>query len=111
MVCTEPLPKLLVPTIKARFCSFRAPATISEAEALPSLINTTMGILVFIIRAGGGKKRPGSVAVASFGVNDKEAGFEKLIGDPHRLIQQAPRIIAQIQDQPVEGHQPLFHLI
>ncbi|MNN88511.1 hypothetical protein D3C81_2062060 [compost metagenome] len=42
-VCTEPLPKLVVPMTTARFWSCRAPATISEAEALPPLISTTIG--------------------------------------------------------------------
>ncbi|MCY1180909.1 hypothetical protein D9M73_213830 [compost metagenome] len=42
-VCTEPLPKLSVPMTIARFWSCRAPATISAAEALPPLINTTIG--------------------------------------------------------------------
>ena len=35
MVCTEPLPKLCVPITMARPQSCSAPATISEAEALP----------------------------------------------------------------------------
>ena len=44
MVCTEPLPKVWVPTIVARPQSWSAPATISEAEALPWLTSTTIGI-------------------------------------------------------------------
>ena len=35
IVCTEPLPKLWVPMITARWWSFSAPATISEALAEP----------------------------------------------------------------------------
>ena len=42
-VCTEPLPKLCVPTIRARSLSFKAPATISDPEAEPALIRTTIG--------------------------------------------------------------------
>jgi hypothetical protein len=41
--CTEPLPKLLVPIIIALEWSFKAPATISLAEADPLLIKTTKG--------------------------------------------------------------------
>src|SRR5450759_625291 len=43
MVCTEPLPKVWVPMIKARLWSCSAPATISEAEADPPFTSTTMG--------------------------------------------------------------------
>ena len=48
--CTEPLPKLRVPTITARLWSCSAPATISEAEAEPELISTVKGM--FLISAG-----------------------------------------------------------
>ena len=44
IVCTEPLPKVCVPTIVARPQSWSAPATISDAEALPWLTSTTIGI-------------------------------------------------------------------
>jgi hypothetical protein len=43
MVCTEPLPKIWVPTTRARLWSCKAPATISEAEAEPPLTSTTRG--------------------------------------------------------------------
>ena len=46
--CTEPLPKLRVPTITARLWSCNAPATISEAEAEPELISTTNGICLIL---------------------------------------------------------------
>src|SRR5205809_2679408 len=42
-VCTEPLPNDRVPTIVARLWSCKAPATISEAEAEPPLINAITG--------------------------------------------------------------------
>src|SRR5271157_3499863 len=42
-VCTEPLPKLRVPTTTARWWSCKAPATISLAEAEPLLISSTIG--------------------------------------------------------------------
>jgi hypothetical protein len=44
MVCTEPLPKERVPMTMARLWSWRAPATISEAEAEPPLMSTTRGL-------------------------------------------------------------------
>ena len=44
MVCTEPLPNERVPMMVARLWSCSAPATISEAEAEPPLINTTSGM-------------------------------------------------------------------
>ena len=44
IVCTEPLPKLWVPMITARWWSFIAPATISEALAEPPLITTAIGL-------------------------------------------------------------------
>ena len=43
MVCTDPLPKVLAPSTSARLWSWRAPATISEALALPPFTSTTMG--------------------------------------------------------------------
>ena len=41
--CTEPLPKLLSPTITARLFSLSAPATISAPEALPASTSATIG--------------------------------------------------------------------
>ena len=43
MVCTEPLPKVLLPRTTARRWSCSAPATISDAEADPPLTSTTIG--------------------------------------------------------------------
>ncbi len=43
IVCTDPLPKERMPMTVARPWSWRALATISEAEAEPSLMSTTMG--------------------------------------------------------------------
>ena len=48
MLCTNPLPYERLPTITALSRSCIAPATISEADALSSLINTAMGISVSI---------------------------------------------------------------
>ncbi len=42
-VCTEPLPKLVVPTTIPRSQSWIAPARISEALALPPFTRTTIG--------------------------------------------------------------------
>gem|GEM_PF-4354693 len=46
MVCTEPLPKVRVPTMLARLWSCSAPATISEAEAEPVFTSTTSGTVL-----------------------------------------------------------------
>ena len=43
IVCTDPLPKLVVPTTTPRSQSCIAPARISEALALPPLIKTAIG--------------------------------------------------------------------
>ena len=42
-VCTEPLPKVWVPSTVARPWSCSAPATTSDAEALPAFTRTTIG--------------------------------------------------------------------
>jgi len=44
MLCTEPLPNERVPTSVVRLWSCSAPATISDAEADPPLINTMTGL-------------------------------------------------------------------
>ena len=44
MVCTEPLPNERVPITVARLWSCSAPATISDADAEPPLISTTIGL-------------------------------------------------------------------
>ena len=44
IVWTEPLPNVRVPTKVARLWSCSAPATISEADAEPPLINTMTGL-------------------------------------------------------------------
>ncbi|MNP60529.1 hypothetical protein D3C76_1556220 [compost metagenome] len=61
-VCTEPLPKLSVPISTARFWSCRAPATISDAEALPPLIRTTSGT-PSLASAGSAEKRSSELAI------------------------------------------------
>jgi hypothetical protein len=45
-VCTEPLPKVWLPMMVARLWSCSAPATISLAEAEPSLTSTTSGTVL-----------------------------------------------------------------
>ena len=42
-VWTEPFPKVWVPSTVARPWSWSAPATTSEAEALPAFTSTTIG--------------------------------------------------------------------
>src|SRR5690606_41907341 len=46
MICTEPLPNVRLPSTLARLWSCSAPATISEAEADPTLTSTTMGTVL-----------------------------------------------------------------
>ena len=41
--CTEPLPKVVCPKIRALLFCFKAAATISEAEAEPRFTKTTSG--------------------------------------------------------------------
>ena len=43
MVCTEPLPNVPAPITVARLWSCSAPATISEADAVPPSTSTTIG--------------------------------------------------------------------
>ncbi|POR73223.1 hypothetical protein BKM30_26565 [Pseudomonas syringae pv. syringae] len=61
-VCTEPLPKLSVPIRMPRFWSCNAPATISDAEALPPLISTTRGT-PSLASAGSAEKRNSELAI------------------------------------------------
>jgi hypothetical protein len=56
-VCTEPLPKVWLPMMVARLWSCSAPATISLAEAEPSLTSTTSGTF---LRPQGPLQRVGS---------------------------------------------------
>ena len=56
-VCTEPLPKVWLPMMVARLWSCSAPATISLAEAEPSLTSTTSGTFL----SAAGRLRSGSL--------------------------------------------------
>ena len=77
-VCTEPLPNERVPKSTARLWSCRAPATISEAEAEPPLINTTSGFLGQITRPGVGASVVLGVAAAR---RDDFAALQKGVGN------------------------------
>src|SRR5262249_18285532 len=100
MVCTEPLPNERVPTRVARLWSCNAPATISEAEAEPPLIRTITG-LPLVRSPGRALKRWISSAFAAAGGDDL-ALVQERIRNRNRLIEQAARIVAQIDDEPFD---------
>ena len=56
IVCTDPLPKVCVPITTPRPQSWSAPATISDADALPWLTSTTIGKSVIARLACAGKR-------------------------------------------------------
>src|SRR2546421_5494477 len=45
-VCVQPLPKVFLPTRRARLFSFRAPASTSAALAVSPSISTTIGTVI-----------------------------------------------------------------
>ena len=102
MVCTEPLPKLRVPRMVARWRSCSAPATISEAEAEAPLTSTITGTPrkrspsawrgVGLVFAGRAAMR-----------RDDDAAIEEIAGDAHRGVEQTAGIVAQIEHEAVEA--------
>ena len=100
MVCTEPLPKDRVPMIVARLWSCSAPATISEAEAEPPLISTTIGLP--LVRSPAARVVAlGLVGVAAAGGDDL-AALEEGVGHRDRLVEQAAGIVAQVEHVALE---------
>ena len=100
MVWTEPLPKERVPRTVARLWSCRAPATISEAEAEPPLISTTTGLPLVEV-AGLGVEALRLLGVAAAGRDDL-AAVEEGVRDHDRLVEQAARVVAQVDDEALE---------
>ena len=100
MVCTEPLPNERVPMTVARLWSCRAPATISEAEAEPPLISTMIGLSSGQV-AGAGVEALGFLGVAAAGRDDL-ALLQERVRHRDRLVEQAARIVAQIEDEALE---------
>ena len=101
MVCTEPLPKLWVPSTTARPQSWSAPATISDAEALPWLTSTTIGKSVKHPLGVRGEAHV-LVAHAALGVDHELAGLEELLGHLDRGGEQAARIVAQVEHEALD---------
>ena len=95
IVWTEPLPKERVPRTVARFRSCRAPATISDAEAEPPLIEHDHRLAVRQI-ARAGIEAAGFVGIAAAG-RDHFAALQESVGDVDRLIEQTARIEAQVE--------------
>ena len=104
MVCTEPLPNERVPSMVARVWSCSAPATISEAEAEPPLISTTIG-LPLATSPGWALKRCVSSALRAAGRDDL-ALVEEGVGHRDRLVEQAARIVAQVEDVALAACRP-----
>ena len=84
----------------ARLWSCRAAATISDAEAEPALISTTIGKPAHQVAALC-PERPVAADLAAADADD-DAAVEKLVGDRQRLVEQAARIVAQVDDQPLQ---------
>ena len=95
IVWTEPLPNDWVPMTIARRWSCRAPATISDAEAEPPLISTTIG-RPSTMSPGRALKRWMQSGPAAAGRDDL-ALVDEGVGHRHRLVEQAAGIVAQVE--------------
>ena len=100
MVCTEPLPNERVPITVARLWSCSAPATISDAEAEPPLISTMIG-LPLVRSPGAGVEALRLFGVAAAGRDDL-ALLQERVRHRDRLIEQAARIVAQVDHVALE---------
>ena len=78
--------------------SLSAPATISEALALPPLIRMASGWLDQMLPAFG-KAFHVLVGQPPLRVNDQLAVFQKQLGYRNRLVQEPARIVAQVENQ------------
>ena len=97
MVCTEPLPKDRVPMMVARLWSCSAPATISDAEAEPPLISTTIGLPLVRSPGRAAHCSAGFFGIAAAGGNDL-ALVEESVRHRDRLVEQPAGIVAQIEN-------------
>ena len=95
----RPLPNERVPITVARLWSCSAPATISDAEAEPPLMSTTT-CLPSVMSPGRALAR----CVSSWPrpLVSTMAPLEEVVGDGDRLVEQAARIVAQIDDVALE---------
>src|SRR6218665_2425220 len=94
-VCTEPLPKVWLPMMVARWWSCSAPATISLAEAEPSLTSTTSGTdlsaaAAALVVVGRGLEDGLAVGQLAVGGNHRDVLGQERGRNCHRRIQQAP---------------------
>ena len=99
MVCTEPLPNERVPSTVARLWSCSAPATISEAEAEPPLISTIIGLPLVRSPARALKRWVSSALRPRV---ETISPVEERVRHRDRLIEQAARIVAQVDDEALE---------
>jgi hypothetical protein len=88
------LPKLRVPMISARSRFLSAPATISEAEAEPLLIKHDHREVGLAVAALGAAR----LALAALDGGDHRAAVDEQVGGRDRLVEQAARVAAQVED-------------
>ena len=100
IVCTEPLPNDRVPISVARRWSCRAPATISDAEAEPPLIKRDKRLAVDEV-AGARAEALHLVGVTA-ARRDDLAVVDEGVRDEHRLVEQAARVAAEIEDEALQ---------
>src|ERR1041384_5905755 len=131
IVCTEPLPKVCVPMTVARLWSWRAPATISEAEAEPPFTSTTIGTVftacgsdfstsspppprpapaAALIVVGGRVELLLRVFRAAVGGHHQRLGRQEGRRDRDRAVQQAAWVVAQVEHQAFQVGVLLEHL-
>ena len=101
-VWTRPLPKVVSPTMRARSWSCSAPETISAAEAVLRLTRTTMGYLSVPSFAVGCAVDLVGEGAAALG-DDDLALLEELVGDIDGLVEQAAGVVAEIEDEAMQG--------
>src|SRR5262249_42239323 len=97
-VCTEPFPKVCVPSTTARPWSWSAPATPSEAQALPAFTRTTIGESGAVPGSRG--FAPGGPRAGGPGGGEEGAppgGNRARAGT--RLTQGPPGVVAEVEDQ------------
>ena len=87
--------------ITARFRFFSAPATISEAEALPAFTSTAMRVGVVAVVRVGALLLAQLVGQADGG--DDGALDEEEVGDLDRLLEQAAGVAAQVEHQALQA--------
>ena len=87
----------------ARLESCRQPATISEALALPRLTSTTIGMLCSSSPRPIALRTEFWLGLRPSVVTTSVAAGQEFLAHIHRLLEQAARVPAQIQDQPLHA--------